>query len=188
MIDAFEQLGLPRRLDLSEDEIRMAFRETGKRLHPDAGGSEADFVKLQEAFGLLSSPSRRLKHWLVLQEIPGDERGSISSGIMDLFSEVGTVLQRGDSLARKRADARSALARAMLENETQTCREDVERMIAVVDGKIAEQTASFADFDSMALPPESAWITVRDLAFLEKWRIKLRQCFFEFGVSRRSKK
>jgi curved DNA-binding protein CbpA len=177
MMDAFEQLGLPRRLDLSEEEIRKAFRETGKCLHPDAGGSEADFSKLQEAFGLLGSPSRRLKHWLVLEGISGEDRGSISPGIMDLFSEVGNVLQRGDSLARKRADARSALARAMLENETQACREDVERMIAVVDGKIAEQTASFTDFDSKSLPPESAWITVRDLAFLEKWRAKLRECF-----------
>jgi len=177
MIDAFEQLSLPRRLDLSEEEIRSAFREAGKRLHPDAGGSEAEFSKLQESFGLLSSPSRRLKHWLALHEIPGDERGSISSGIMDLFGEVGTVLQRGDSLSRKRADARSALARAMLESETQSCREEVERMIAFVDGKVAEQTASFKGFEPASLSSEVAWTTVRDLAFLEKWRAKLRECF-----------
>lgn len=176
MTDAFEQLGLPRQLDLSEDAIRSAFREAGKRLHPDAGGSEAEFSRLQEAFGLLSSPSRRLKHWLTLLGIVGDERGSISPGVMDLFGEVGSVLQHGDSLARKRADARSALARAMLEHETQTCREDVERMIAIVDGKIAEQSTGFAAIDSSAIP-DSAWVAVRDLAFLEKWRAKLRECF-----------
>jgi curved DNA-binding protein CbpA len=176
-MDAFQFLSLPRRLDLSEEELRSAFREAGKRLHPDAGGSEADFSKLQEAFGLLSSPSRRLKHWLALQEIPGDERGSISAGIMDLFGEVGTVLQRGDSLSRKRTEARSALARAMLESETQSCREEVERMIAIVDGKIAEQTAAFTNFDPGTLASEVAWTTVRDLAFLEKWRAKLRECF-----------
>jgi curved DNA-binding protein CbpA len=176
-MDAFHILSLPRRLDLSEEELRGAFREAGKRLHPDAGGSEADFSKLQEAFGLLSSSARRLKHWLMLHEIPGDERGSISSGIMDLFGEVGTVLQRGDTLSRKRADARSALARAMLESETQICREEVERMIAVVDGKIAEQTAAFITFAPALLSSEVAWTTVRDLAFLEKWRAKLRECF-----------
>lgn len=176
-MDAFQLLDLPRRPDLSEDELRSAFREVGKRVHPDAGGTEADFAKIQDAFGLLMSPSRRIKHWLVLHEIPGDERGAISSGIMDLFGEVGAILQRGDSLSRKRADARSALARALLESETQSCREEVERMIAVVDGKIAEQTSLSASLDPASLSSDAAWRLVRDLSFLEKWRAKLRECF-----------
>lgn len=172
MMDAFQQLGLPRQFDLSEDTLRRAFREVGKRLHPDAGGSESEFAKLQEAFGLLSSASRRLKHWLVLQGVSGDERGPISPGVMDLFGEVGSVLQHGDSLARQRAAARSALARALLEGETQACREDVEKMISVVDGRIVALTTGVA-----TAVPDSAWITVRDLAFLEKWRANLRECF-----------
>jgi curved DNA-binding protein CbpA len=172
MMDAFEQLGLPRQVDLSEDELRRAFRAAGKRLHPDAGGSEAEFSRLQEAFGLLSSASRRLKHWLVLQGVSGDERGPISPGVMDLFGEVGTVLQHGDALARRRTAARSALALALLESETQACREEVERMISVVDHGIADLITGVG-----CAVPDSAWITVRDLAFLEKWRTKLRECF-----------
>ena len=45
-MDAFELLGVPRRLEVSEGELRAAFREAGKRVHPDAGGCEAEFAKL----------------------------------------------------------------------------------------------------------------------------------------------
>lgn len=169
-------LGLPRRPDLSEDALRSAFREAGKRLHPDAGGSEADFSRLQEAFAVLGSPSRRLKHWLSLHEVPGDERGAISPEVMDLFGEVGALLQRGDSLARQRAGARTALARALLEGETQACREEVERMITVVDGRICALSDGFNVLDP-GPGAGCAWVMVRDLAFLEKWRAKLRECF-----------
>src|SRR5688500_14192139 len=106
MMDAFELLGLPRRLEISENELRAAFREAGKRVHPDAGGSEAEVAKLQEAFLTLASPSRRLKHWLALTGQAGDDRGAIAPELMELFGKVGDVLQRADALVRKRDEAK----------------------------------------------------------------------------------
>lgn len=45
---AFDTLGVPR--DADEDEIRAAYREQVKEVHPDHGGEEEAFRELQEAY------------------------------------------------------------------------------------------------------------------------------------------
>jgi hypothetical protein len=45
---AFDRLGVPR--DADEDEIRAAYREQVKEVHPDHGGEEEAFRELQEAY------------------------------------------------------------------------------------------------------------------------------------------
>lgn len=45
---AFEYLGLGR--DADEEAVQSAYREQVKELHPDQGGSEAEFKRLQEAY------------------------------------------------------------------------------------------------------------------------------------------
>ena len=46
--DAFEFLDLGR--DADADEVQSAYREQVKELHPDQGGSEEEFKRLQEAY------------------------------------------------------------------------------------------------------------------------------------------
>lgn len=41
-------LGVDRRS--TEDEIKKAYRKMAIKLHPDRGGSQEDFIKLQEAW------------------------------------------------------------------------------------------------------------------------------------------
>lgn len=175
-MNAYAILGIPERLVLSEDEIRSAFREAGKRVHPDAGGGEGEFAVLKEAQSLLSSPSKRLRHWLELRGSDIETRGAIGGELMELFSEVGAVNQRADALARKREAAQSALAKALLEAETQVCREEVETMIGKVDQAIDGECGEFPKWE-MAYSPESRelmQLAVRNLTFLEKWRAGLR--------------
>jgi curved DNA-binding protein CbpA len=176
-MDAFEVLGITRRLNLSEEELRAAFREAGKRVHPDAGGDEAAFAELQQAFATLLSPSKRLKHWLLLQGHSGDDRGTISPEVMDLFSPIGGIVQQADSLIRKRSGARSALGLALLENETQTCREAIEGGIGTLETAIASQVAGFPAIEAGKTPPDQAGQQARNLAFLEKWRASLQERF-----------
>jgi len=175
-MNAYAILGLPERLVFTEDEIRTASRETGKRVHPDAGGGEGEFTALKEAQSLLSSPSKRLRHWLELRGASIETRGVIGGELMELFSEVGTVNQRADSLVRKRESAQSALAKALLEGETQVCREEVEAMIAKVDQAIAGECGEFANWEVKYSPEsrEQMQLAVRNLTFLEKWRAGLR--------------
>lgn len=178
MINAFQILGIGAQLVLADDCLRDAFREAGKRVHPDAGGGDGEFAALREAYAVVTSPSRRLRHWLELRGTPGEVRGSIENSLMDLFAEVGAVTQQAESLIRKRDEAKSSLVRAMLEGPTQLSREAVERAISQVENRIADECAGFADFEAaMELDLEAASKAARNLAFLEKWRAGLRSAF-----------
>ena len=178
MIDAFKILGLPRGLVLTDDTLRDAFREAGKLAHPDAGGGDEEFAKLREAFEIISSPSKRLKHWMELRSTPVEARGTVDPQLMDLFSQVGEATQRAQALIRKREETKSALGLALLERETHICREAVERAIALVENAIAAECAVFPDISESNSPdPESVSKTARNLAFLEKWRASLRSFF-----------
>ncbi|WAC18060.1 J domain-containing protein [Luteolibacter sp. SL250] len=177
MTDAFETLSLPPRLDLGDEELRGAFREAGKRLHPDAGGGEGEFAALKEALAILSSPSRRLAHWLSLRGTAVEPRGMIAPGLMDLFGKIGPVSQMAETVIRKRETAQSALGKALLEPELQNCLQRVEEMIAEVDASLAAECAVFAPW--MATNPDSATGSekVRNLAFLEKWKTSLKSLY-----------
>lgn len=178
MSNAFEILGLPPGLVFSEETLRDAYREAGKISHPDAGGAEGEFSLLKEAFSTLSSPSRRLSYWLELRGIPANPRGVIDPEMMDRFARIGKVTQQAETVIRKREEAKSALVRAMLEGETQICREEVEREIAGMDTAIAQECAAFSGFETAAeLGLEAVSEAVRNLAFLEKWRTGLRSCY-----------
>jgi hypothetical protein len=175
-MNAFETLGITPRLVIADEAVREAFREAGRHVHPDAGGTDDSFARLSEAFGIISSPSRRLRHWLELQGVSIDTRGTVSPPVMDLFSEVGEVSQRAETLVRRRDEAKSALARALMEGETQACREAVGLGISRIELAIAGECANFERFETDA-PPDEAALCVRNLAFLEKWRHTLRGLF-----------
>jgi len=180
---AFERLGVERKLGISEEELREVFREAGKRVHPDAGGSDEEFGEVQRAFGLLLSPSKRLRHWLELQGVEVAGRGSVSASVSDLFGPVGEVVQKAGEVERKKAAASSALAMAMLEDELQRTREAVEQAIGQVEAAIGQECGNFPEIQAAAGhrgPAEAldkAGRTVRTLAFLEKWRTELRGCY-----------
>lgn len=178
MIDAFQILGIEPRLVLSDEELRDLFREAGKLAHPDAGGGEGEFSELREAFAVVSSPSRRLRHWLELRGTPGEVRGSIDDSLMDVFSEIGSVTQQAESCIRKRDEAKSVLVRALLEGETQVCREAVEKRIGKVESLIVRECSLFPEWEISGVGDvEAAWKAARNLAFLEKWRAGLRSAY-----------
>jgi hypothetical protein len=172
---AYQQLGLMPRLILDEVELREAFREAGRRTHPDGGGDPAAFDALRTAHDTLASPACRLRHWLECRGVVVDTRGAVDSGLMDLFGRVGDVARRAGELARQRSSARSALVLAMSEAETQLLIEAVESTIAEVDGAITRETVHFAEWESAeAIDGAQVSRHLRNLLFLEKWRATLR--------------
>lgn len=66
--------------DAAADEIRAAYRALARKLHPDAGsGSPDGFVKLQQAYEVLSDPERRRKYDAVrklLETKPPEQNGN----------------------------------------------------------------------------------------------------------------
>src|SRR5438552_18921093 len=58
--DYYEILGVSR--NVTEDELKKAFRRLAKQYHPDANkeqGAEAQFVEINEAYEVLSDPQKR---------------------------------------------------------------------------------------------------------------------------------
>ena len=54
--DYYKTLGVPR--TATADEIKKAFRKLARKHHPDAGGDEAKFKELNEAYEVLSATRR----------------------------------------------------------------------------------------------------------------------------------
>lgn len=55
--DYYKTLGVPR--TATADEIKKAFRKLARTHHPDAGGDEAKFKELNEAYEVLSDDKKR---------------------------------------------------------------------------------------------------------------------------------
>lgn len=55
--DYYKTLGVPR--NASTDEIKKAFRKLARKHHPDAGGDEAKFKEINEAYEVLSDEKKR---------------------------------------------------------------------------------------------------------------------------------
>jgi hypothetical protein len=175
-MDAFESLGLPRSLILSEESVREAYRVASKNYQ----GDEQGFSRLNEAYRTIMSPAARLMHWLELAGMSGDRRGVVAGELLDWFGVVGSVIQETNQLLRKKEQCQSQLARALMESSLQQGREKIERcqedLRAVAESKIAD----FPSIESGVINAEQAWICARDLSFLEKWQQQLRERYGKF--------
>lgn len=71
----YDILGVKR--DATQDDIKKAFRKLAAKYHPDAGGDEAKFKEVSEAYTTLSDPDKRREYdqLLMFGGIPGSEFG-----------------------------------------------------------------------------------------------------------------
>ena len=86
------------------DEIRSAYRRRAFEVHPDVSGSgSAPFLELQEAYSVLSDPSRRAVYDRGADEIP--IRRSSSSPVTGSAGDVVVRRRRAEPLAATRPAA-----------------------------------------------------------------------------------
>ena len=88
IVDFYEELAQTRCLSLNSEELRSKFQELSKKHHPDAGGHEERFTQINQAHQTLSNPASRIGHlYELIFEVSLRSDGSLSSDVMDLFSE-----------------------------------------------------------------------------------------------------
>lgn len=156
---------------VSDEEIREAFRVRAAVLHPDSGGDEQEFAKLQGARDVLLSPAKRLKEWMLVRGMEADARGQIDGELMDFFQTVSAVGAAAEALIRENAGAQSALAKAMIEVRLIRQREQVQKLQEQIGSAIQARTETFPRIETGQTEPARI---MRDLVFLEKWRATLK--------------
>ncbi|MFK7850663.1 MAG: DnaJ domain-containing protein [Akkermansiaceae bacterium] len=173
-MNAFERLGLEERLELSEEEVREAFRKTAAAEHPDSGGDELVFAEIQAAQEILLSSSKRLKEWVRAKGLPVQERGQIDGGLIELFEKVSQTGAEAESLIKENEKAQSALVRAMVEVKLMKAREKLTQIIREIGSAIKLREEVFSEIER---GDRDAGEIMRDLAFLEKWNLTLKSLY-----------
>ncbi|MBK8038769.1 MAG: J domain-containing protein [Verrucomicrobiaceae bacterium] len=169
MTDCFALLGLPRSASLDESLLQAAWHEKSRAAHPDhPGGSATLAAEINAAYEALLAPEKRLKHLLDLHAVPW-RTIPISAEMMSLFSQIGPLLQKASALAKKKQQASSALAKALLANEEMSLREALEALGTEIEAK--------REVILSALPEELELLQVAQatLAYLAKWQAQIRE-------------
>ena len=88
--DYYKTLGVPR--TATADEIKKAFRKLARTHHPDAGGDEAKFKELNEAYEVLSDDKKRKlydQYGTANREPRSPSWGGGSVNVEDIFGGAG---------------------------------------------------------------------------------------------------
>lgn len=103
-------------------EIKAAYRDLAKRLHPDRGGDPAMFCRVQEAYEVLSDANLRRDYDERLRRLPFGGRPyktvvpSVQTEPLDVYDDLVDVLARRFGLNRRsRAAGEIILSRAEAE-------------------------------------------------------------------------
>lgn len=92
--DLYKRLGV--RKNASPDSIKKAYRKKARELHPDAGGDEEEFKKLQLAYDVLKDPGRRA-HYDATGEVEAFGGPTLAPAIQQMLTDlVDEVMFPGD--------------------------------------------------------------------------------------------
>ena len=170
-MNAFETFSLEPTLVIDLEHLKESYKSLAAKHHPDSGGDIAQFEQLNEHFAILQSPAKRLTAFMEAQDISYDPRGAVSNDLMDLFMQVGQLIQEADSFLRKKAATTSALGKALLESQSMELQESLSERISNIEAEHDKLTQSLNSDTPLSDLPQVA----RNLAFLEKWQAQLRQ-------------
>ncbi len=133
MTDYFALLDQPRQPWLDLESVKRAFHEKSRRAHPDAGGTEAAFAQLNEAYQVLQTPRRRLQHLLALADHSATTAGEpIASDIAALFPEVAMATQTAEAVRQKLVAASNPLSRSLLQADVSKSRERCNALLSLL--------------------------------------------------------
>ncbi len=127
-VSHYEVLGVPP--GSNDRELKAAYRRKAKALHPDSGGSDADFEALQVAWKVLSDPDRRHEYDAWLRDTR-QVSGGTTTRIQQRFEESEREADRRAWEVRRSDARRRAAARAAEEAAAQERRRRVDADIGL---------------------------------------------------------
>ena len=176
--DAFAIFGLERALTIDDSELESTWKELSRAHHPDQENGDTDrSATVNRAYDTLRFPSRRLRHWLELQDVTIGRQAAIEPALMDLFAQIGPQLQEADDVLRKRKAASSTLVRALLAEPEMAIQQQLQRLLAQLQRELATTLERFPELEA-SLPsgdPADSLAVLTRLGFLEKWQQQVQE-------------
>ena len=121
-MDYYQILGINR--TASEDEIKSAFRRLASKNHPDKGGDTKKFQEIQEAYSVLSDPTKRQQY-----DNPMPQGFGGAPNINDIFANFGFNIFQNDFIHPVRR--RNQDIRIEIDYNLQECLNDQNKTIDV---------------------------------------------------------
>ena len=182
MSDYFALLNQPRRAWLDPDELKQAFHNKSRELHPDSGSSsaaEADFAQLNEAHQVLREPKRRIQHLLTLEGRAPARDVFVPSDIADLFPIVASVTQDTDAVVQKMTAATNPLSRSLLKPQLLGVQHRVAETLQRIRELHAMADAELRRLTNVELADEAHWSQLHELylrfSYLGRWISELEE-------------
>lgn len=196
MTDYFAVLDHPRRPWLDVDKLKDDFHTLSAAAHPDRvhnqdeparRDAEQRYSELNAAYQCLRSPKTRLEHLLLLERgsKPGDLR-SIPDDVVQLFSEVATLLKNTEGVLTQKARATSAIQKAGLLTQAMPYLEKIALLQSSIRSRLQEVGQGLHALDKewpgyLQDPGQrpSAFATAEKLyhlyGFLDRWTQQLQE-------------
>jgi hypothetical protein len=179
-MDPFDLLGLPRRPWLDAADVRAAFQEHARELHPDARGGDAEeFARLNAAQAALSHPAARLRL------LAGGSAPRAIATDADLFLRIGAAVQEARGVRARLDEATSPLARALLASEIAEVRPELDACAVRVEAALLEAEAELRALDAAWPEVMPAGLSTLAARFdrLLRWRRELVDRALELAAS-----
>lgn len=173
MADHFATLHFAPSAALDDDAVQTAYHAACR-----AAGESVESVN--EAYEVLRSPVKRLKHLLEIHQQDGWKSVVMADDLMAVFSRLGPLLQKVQDFSKRNQSASSALSKALLAPDAMALQEEAAEIAndlqALLDTKLDELPALDA---AIATDSPEAWQRVHQaqahLAYLTKWQTQVRE-------------
>lgn len=190
MTDYFALLQQPRQPWLDPAKLKEQYQHVTLASHPDrqeANERVLDFATVNEAFRVLSDPKLRLQHLLQLQGFASSSGDFVPKELIDLFSEIGTLIAAIDRLLEHSNRAQNALAKSLLQSDLVSKQEETQ---VLLDRLKRLQDEGLQELRSLNDPWTAAPDTIairlgelyRRFAYLTRWIGQLEERKFQLSV------
>lgn len=177
--DCFARLNLPRAAHLDESELKERYHEQVRTLIDPATGGGEEGQALHRAYEVLADPVQRLRHLLDLAAPERKAGGTgLSGDLVELFSEIGTVLHRADALLTRLSQTGSALGRALLAEQEAEAQVALQGMLGRLTEKWDLELARLCELRVEEV--EALEAAVGRLRILQKWQGELQGRLLRF--------
>lgn len=175
-MNAWQTLGLPLSLSLSDEDLDAHFRAASEGAHPDAGGEGGRFEEVREARDRLKDDFLRLEAWLLEKGVTLSHSGAISPRVGEMFAQVDALTQGVDAWLEEGATKSSGLGKALWQKEGFAWKTRLDERLQTIAEWQQEAVAQFPDLEAEE-DFRKALIVRGELGFLRKWKASLQERF-----------